>query len=64
MSVETVTHKKVTLKIPSELYLSLMKLVIHKHRGIYGHFNRECVAALENHLNRESQKIEQTIIMS
>jgi len=54
----TEASKKVTLRVPSELYLSLMTLVIRKHKGIHGNFNKECVVALEDHVEREIRKLQ------
>ena len=49
--------KKITLRLPRDLYLSILKLVLFKHKGIHGHLNKECVNALEDHLKKEVDSI-------
>lgn len=48
--------KKRIFKIPTDLYLALVSLVLHKHKGIHRHLNKEFILAVKNHIDGENPK--------
>ncbi len=57
MSQEPPPLKKVTLKMPQDLYLKYLKRVISKHKGVYGHLNKEFLTALEYFAEKEPHQL-------
>lgn len=52
------TGKKLTFRVSQDLYNSLVKLCLLKHKGINGFMNMEGVEALKKHLDNEWKELE------